>query len=134
MPYRPNSARRPARRRDTRQRFDRLVEEALAEIPARFAPYLERVAVVVEDWPDEQDLVAMGIPRDETIFGLQRGPTVADPGSLSPPPVIVIYRGPIEEACETDAEIRREVRTTVLHEVGHYLGMSEADLDRLGLA
>ncbi len=134
MPYRPQSNRRLARRRDTRQRFDRLVEAALAEIPERFRPYLERVAIVVEDWPDEQDLAEMGIPPDDTIFGLHRGPPVGYYDGMTAPSVITIYRGPIEEACETDAEIRREVRTTVLHEIGHFFGMNEDDLARLGLA
>ncbi len=134
MPYRPPRNRRLGHRRDARQRFDRLVEEALAEIPERFRPYLERVAIVVEDWPDEQDLAAMGIPPDDTIFGLHRGPPVGYSDGMTAPSIIAIYRGPIEEACETDAEIRREVRTTVLHEVGHFFGMSEEDLARLGLA
>ncbi len=135
MPIRPSKLRaRRESRQAARARFDRLVEAALASLPPRFQPYLEGVAILVEDWPDPDDLDALGVPPDETIFGLQRGPTLAEQGLVPFPPTIVIYRGPIEEACETDAEIQREVRTTVLHEVGHYFGMSEADLDRLGLA
>lgn len=126
--------RRMARRRDAQNRFDRLVEEALASIPARFQPYLERVAILVEDWPDERELQEMGIPPDETIYGIHRGPSLVYQDTLNAPPVIVIYRGPIEEDFESEADIRREVRTTVLHEIGHFFGFNEADLERLGLA
>lgn len=124
----------PGRRPNPRARFDRLVEEALASVPDRFQPYLQKVAILVEDWPDPRELDALGIPPDDTIYGLYRGPSVAERGHSPLPPVIVIYRGPLLEDYETDADIRREVRITVLHEIGHYLGFDEDDLTRLGLA
>ena len=134
MKYRRSLPRRAARRVATRDHFDRLVAETLASLPDAFQPYLERVAITVEDWPDPRELDEMGIPPDETLYGLQRGPALGYDGSLMAPPVIVVYRGPILEDYTADADIRREVRTTVLHEIGHFFGLTEADLDRLGLA
>ncbi len=134
MKHRRSLPRRAARRVATRDHFDRLVEETLASLPAAFRPYLERVAITVEDWPDARELDEMGVPPDETLYGLQRGPAVGYDGSLMAPPVIVVYRGPILADYTADADIRREVRTTVLHELGHFFGLNEADLDRLGLA
>lgn len=126
--------RRAARRVAARDHFDRLVEETLASLPASLQPYLERVAITVEDWPDPTELDEMDIPPDETLYGLQRGPALGYDGSLMAPPVIVVYRGPILADFTTDADIQREVRVTVLHEIGHFFGLTEADLERLGMA
>ncbi len=130
----PRAIGRPPRRRHTRiDRFERLVAEAIDSLPAQFHPYLEKVAIVIEDWPSEDDLAAPGMGPDETLFGLHRGPPLGAYDNMLTPPMIIIYRGPILEECETEDEVRREVRTTVLHEVGHFFGMSEDDMTRYGL-
>ena len=125
--------RRPRRRHSRIDRFERLVAEAIDSLPAQFLPYLEKVAIVVEDWPSEENLAELGMGPDETLFGLHRGPPLGSYDNMLTPPMIIIYRGPILEECETEEEVRREVRTTVLHEVGHFFGMSEDDMTRLGL-
>ncbi|MFN8482670.1 MAG: metallopeptidase family protein [Anaerolineae bacterium] len=130
----PRAAGRRPRRRHTRiDRFERLVAEVIDSLPPQFLPYLEKVAIIIEDWPDEEELADLGIGPEETLFGLHRGPPLGAYDNMAPPPMVVIYRGPIQEECETEAEVRREVRTTVLHEVGHFFGLSEDDLTRLGL-
>ncbi|MDP3062820.1 MAG: metallopeptidase family protein [Chloroflexota bacterium] len=118
-----------------RERFERLVRRALHRLPPAIQKAMENVAIVVEDWPDEQTVAEMGLESPHDLFGLYYGVPLAERGvggGSWEPDRIVLYQRPIESACATDEEVVREVRTTVLHEVGHYLGMSEADLDRLG--
>lgn len=104
-----------------RERFEKLVEEALKDIPSGFKNLLRNVAVIVEDDP----------PRGQNLLGLYHGvpfPYRGPEYGNVPPDVIVIYQRPIESICRTDEEIREQVRETVLHEVGHYFGMEEEDL------
>ena len=116
-----------------RERFVKLVEEALDALPARFRKRIRNLAVLVEDRPREQsarkgrrngaeDLVLgvyQGVPAtEESVWGLPAGPNL-----------IVLYQKNIEAVCSGDAEIRREIRQTLLHELGHYFGMSEAELE-----
>ncbi len=114
--------------------FRRLVDEALALIPAEFRPYLDGVPVVLEDWPPGDLLEDLGVPEDETLFGLYSGPALTEGprGSGDLPPRITIYRGPLLEDCEDEADLRQEIATTVLHEVAHHFGISEARLEELG--
>jgi predicted Zn-dependent protease with MMP-like domain len=126
-----------------REKFVKLVEEALDSLPARFRKRIHNVAVLVEDLPPEQrprrgsrnagtagsdeaddaeDLllgVFDGVPTTEqSVFDLPAGPGR-----------IVLYQKNIEAVCSSEEEIRREVRLTVIHELGHYFGMTEAQLE-----
>jgi predicted Zn-dependent protease with MMP-like domain len=114
-----------------RAKFERLVEEALAGLPARFKKHLDNIAVMVEARPSGRTLREMGARPGHTLLGLYhgvplhyRGPSYGN----APPDVIVIYQEPIEEMCRSDEEIRRKVREVVLHEVGHFFGMSDREL------
>jgi len=118
-----------------RERFERLVRRALRRLPPVIQQAMENVAIVVEDWPDEQTVADMGLDSPRDLFGLYYGVPLAERGvggDSWEPDRIVLYQRPIEAACATDEEMVQEVRTTVLHEVGHFLGMSEVDLARLG--
>jgi predicted Zn-dependent protease with MMP-like domain len=115
------------RYRPDRRAFERLVAEALEALPADFRDKLSNVAVVVAERPSSAEGEAVG--RD--LLGLYRGIPYGQRGvgyHLVPPDRITIYREPILAACRTPAEVREEVRKTVLHEIGHYFGLSEADL------
>jgi len=119
----------------TRRQFELLVEGALGSLPAEFLRYLENVEVVVRPRPDPALLDEMGIPADETLFGLYQGtPMTERQSSLEPlmPDQILIFQEPIEEACATRAEIQAEVRRTVVHEVAHFFGIDEERLRDLG--
>ena len=114
-----------------RRRFEELVEEALAQLPARFRALLENVVIIVEDAPAAQRALS---PGDTLLLGLFQGvprpqKTVFDP--LPTPDRIVLYQRNIEAVCRTEEEIREQVRLTVLHELGHYFGLSEAELHHL---
>ena len=127
----------------TRAQFNRLVEEALAALPAKFRARIKNVAIVVEDYPPEH--VARpgpaleppsGTASEEEGEGLLMGEFVGTPATeksvwdtAAGPDRVVLYQKNIEAACETEGEIREEVRLTVLHELGHYFGMTEDQLE-----
>jgi predicted Zn-dependent protease with MMP-like domain len=118
----------------SRKEFERLVERALRKLPRRFRTRLENIAVVVEDWADEETLEEMGIEPPDTLYGLYRGTDLPrrdlQYGGVLPD-VIAIYQGPIQEDCETVEEMEDLVRDTVAHEVGHYFGLDDDRLSEL---
>ena len=112
------------------------VGEALALLPAEFRPHLEGVAIVVEDWATDALLAALGVPEDETLYGLYTGRPLTEgrPESGELPPRITLYQGPLLADCRDEDELRREIATTVLHEIAHHFGIGEARLEELGWA
>jgi predicted Zn-dependent protease with MMP-like domain len=104
--------------------FDALVAEALDGIPDEFARYLENVSVVVEDEPDEEGLYGLyqGIPLSERTHDF----------AAALPDRISIYRGPLVRDFRSRAQIRRQIRFTVVHEIAHFFGLDERRIRRLG--
>ena len=118
----------------TREAFTKLVEEALTEIPRRFRAAMTNVAVIVEDEPPPDVLDEMEIGPDDTLFGLYQGVPLTERGwghGNALPDRISIYQFPIEDACEDDEEIRDCIAETVIHEFGHYFGMSEEEIEEI---
>ncbi len=119
-----------------RARFRQLVANALDSLPPEFLERLENVAVIVEDVPPEQrSRSRLPAPRTPGPRKLLLGLFVGTPAthrsvfSLSEGPArIVLYQDNIERVCRGDDEIRYQVRQTVIHEIGHYFGMSEEQL------
>lgn len=117
----------------SRSNFERLVALALDELPEEFASRLQNLAVVVEEEPTGEDLMELGLDpqadRDE-LFGLYQGTPVIDRDSsyAGLPDRIVIYMGPILRTCRTARQVVREVRNTVIHEIGHHFGLEEEDM------
>jgi predicted Zn-dependent protease with MMP-like domain len=120
--------------RVSRQRFEELVAQAIDGLPEEFAEMLENVAVVVEEEPSDDDLVELGIdptdPERDELFGLYQGVPLADRDSFysSLPDRVAIYRGPLLRCCASRREILREIRDTVIHELGHHFGLDEDDM------
>jgi predicted Zn-dependent protease with MMP-like domain len=113
--------------------FERAVAEALDSIPEEIAALIDNVAVVVEEEPTDEEILDTGLdPETDTLFGLYQGVALPERGAGSYgsalPDRIVIYRQPLLEACESRRELVREIRDTVVHEVGHYFGLDEEDL------
>ena len=118
----------------TRVEFERLVEKALRRLPRSFKDKLANIAVVVEDWPDEETLADLGIEPPDTLYGLYRGVDLTHRDSTYGnvlPDTITIYQGPIEEDCVDEAEMAEEIRETVIHEIGHYFGLDDETMHRL---
>jgi predicted Zn-dependent protease with MMP-like domain len=119
--------------RMARPDFERAVGEAMDGIPEEIAALIENVAVVVEEEPSDEEILDAGLdPETETLFGLYQGVALPERGAGSYgsvlPDRIVIYRLPLLEACRSRRELIREIRDTVVHEVGHYFGLDEEDL------
>ena len=122
-----------------RERFAELVEEALQELPAMFREKLENLAIMIEDEPESQARQRPG-PRAgprRLLLGIFQGIPATQKSIfdiVTAPNRIVLYQKNIEAICRTDAQIRQQVRITVMHELGHYFGMSEEQLRQAGLA
>ncbi len=111
-----------------KERFEKLVAEAMDSLPHAFRERIENVAVMVEAKPPRRRS-SRSSPR--TLLGFYHGVPLKERGSYYgniPPDVIVIFQEPIERISSSDEEVRDNVREVVLHEVGHYFGLSEAEL------
>ena len=118
----------------TRERFTALVEEALRDIPARFRAAMTNVAVIVEDEPSQELLDDLDMEPGDTLFGLYQGTPLTERDSgygNALPDRISIYQLSIEEACEDEEDIRQCVAETVIHEFGHYFGLSEDEIQAI---
>ena len=119
----------------SRQEFRRLVSEAIASLPPQVAERLQNVEVVVEDRPTREELALAGVEPPETLFGLYTGTPLTERGSwygLVLPDKITLYQRSIEEACRTKRQVREQIRTTLMHEIGHHFGLSEDELEEAG--
>jgi len=118
-----------------RSDFERLVLQALEELPDRFRQALQNIDVQVRWRPTPAELRRAGVRRG-TLFGLYLGVPLPQRGqfySMTLPDTIVIYQQPHERYCRSEAEMVEQVRQTVLHEIGHYLGIDEERLQDLGI-
>jgi len=132
--------------RMSRREFVRLVRQAYKDVPPKVKQALANVDISVEEWPDPAEVGPGKFPGDfeegdwevaggnASLFGLYVGVPVTERQGGEPelPDRIVIYRQPILQSCKNMADARKEIRITLLHEVGHYLGMDEEDLHGLG--
>jgi len=118
----------------TRERFTQLVEDALKEIPRRFRKEMRNVAVVVEDEPSPDLLEELEMELGDSLFGLYQGTPLPERSwsfGNNLPDRISIYQRTTEEACETEDDIRDCIAETVIHEFGHYFGMSEEEIEEI---
>ena len=119
----------------TRDQFERLVVEAIALIPKRFRREMKNLAVVVEDDPSAELLAEMEIEPPDTLYGLYHGTPLTERSwghGNALPDQISIYRNPIEEDCDGDEdEVRAQIGETLIHEVGHYFGLSEEEIEKI---
>ena len=118
----------------TRAQFEALVARAMRGLPRKFRDKIKNIAVVVEDWADDETLADMGIEPPDTLYGLYRGvDLIRRDGSYGNvlPDVVTIYQGPIEEDAADEEEMAEIVRETVVHEIGHYFGLDDETMHRI---
>ncbi|HDZ25035.1 MAG TPA: metallopeptidase family protein [Candidatus Aminicenantes bacterium] len=114
-----------------REKFEKLAEEALAQIPRKFKKLISNLAVLVEEKASREIFEKTGSTPLSSILGHYHGVPFKHRGPFYgniPPDVIVIYQKPIESICSTEEEIKKKVREVVFHEIGHYFGLSEKEL------
>ena len=115
-----------------RQAFEKLVADAIRLIPARFRREMENLALVVEDEPEPALLEEMGIEPPDSLYGLYQGVPLperhwAEGNRL--PDRITIFQRPIEQDAEDEEDARDMIAETLIHEVGHYSGLSEEEIE-----
>ena len=113
-----------------REHFVKVVEEALDSLPQEFRSRIKNVAVLVEDEPPNQPSPQAGQQR-RLLLGVFHGvPTTKKSIFDLPigPDHIVLYQKNIEAVCSSEAEVRKQIRLTVIHELGHYFGLDEEQL------
>jgi len=117
---------------DIRKEVARLIDR----LPRQFREQLRNVEFVVEDWPSRELLLAEDLdPEEDIIYGLYQGVPLPERSSLDPPLLpdkITIFAAALLEDFPDPEELREEIRLTVLHEIAHYFGMDEEEIEDLG--
>jgi predicted Zn-dependent protease with MMP-like domain len=112
------------------------VARVIDRLPHQFRKQLRNVEFVVEKRPTAALLVAEGLdPRRDTLFGIYQGVPLPERSTLDPPLLpdkITIFSEPLRESFSDLEELRAQIRLTVLHEIAHYFGMDEEDIEELG--
>ena len=119
----------------SRKEFDRIVMRAIRRIPEEIRDHLDNILVSVQKRPSRELLEELGIPDDETLFGVFQGTPLAERSVTEPPlfpDAIFLFQEPLLAACESIEELEEEIEITVVHELAHFLGFSEEDLVELG--
>jgi predicted Zn-dependent protease with MMP-like domain len=112
------------------------VTRVLDRLPRRFREQLRNVEFVVEERPSVELLRTEGLdPRRDTLFGIYQGVPLPERSALDPPLLpdkITIFSEPLRESFPDLEELRAQIRLTVLHEIAHYFGMDEDQIEELG--
>ena len=118
-----------------RLRFERLVRQAIDDLPSTFLERMDNVDVVVEDLATRDQIVGSGLDEGESLLGLYEGiPLTGRYGyDMVLPDKITLFQTAIENICRTDDEIVAEVRATVIHEVAHHFGIDDDALHEMGV-
>jgi predicted Zn-dependent protease with MMP-like domain len=118
----------------TRTAFEQLVAEAVMLIPLRFRREIANLALVVEDEPSAELLATMEIEPPDSLYGLYEGTPLTERAwahGNSLPDRITIFQRPIEEDCDDEDEVRAVIGETLIHEIGHYFGLSEEEIEEI---
>jgi predicted Zn-dependent protease with MMP-like domain len=112
--------------------FEKLVLQAIADLPLPYTKLMESIAVVVEEEPPQEVLEDLELDSEDDLLGLYQGRSLAAESFFGPggeqPPRISIYRGPILRCCESPEDVMQEVRDTVVHELGHHVGLDDDEM------
>jgi len=118
----------------TRAEFEQHVAEALATIPARFRDAMQNIAIVVEDEPDPEVLEELDAGPDDTLFGLYIGTPLTERQwgqGNDLPDRIILFQESHEREAEDEEDLVVSIAETLIHEIGHYFGLSEDEIERI---
>ncbi len=118
--------------RTSRERFEELVEKAVETLPQEYTKYFSNITIIVEDYPGPEDTSRLG-GRGGLLLGLFSGVPYPHKGGFFDipypmPDKITLFQKNIEKICSSEEELIEEIQKTLVHEVGHYFGLSEKDL------
>lgn len=115
--------------------FDRIVKQAITRIPLKIRRNLDNILISVQPHPSRELLAELGFPPDEQLFGIFLGVPLTE-RNLTDPPLypdsIYIFQEPLEAFCLSREELIEEIEITVVHEIAHYLGFGDDELEALG--
>ncbi|HEY2474830.1 MAG TPA: metallopeptidase family protein [Candidatus Cybelea sp.] len=114
----------------TQDDFEKVVEEALKSLPARFNDLIENVVIAVEEEPTDEDLESTEEDPEDELLGIYRGIALTERSHDDPllPDEIAVFRGPINRVARNRQEAVDEVRDTLIHELGHYFGLCDDEM------
>ena len=118
----------------TRAEFEQYVREAVSTIPRRFRDAVANLAIVIEDEPSADLLREMEIEPPDSLFGLYQGTPLTERAwsyGNTLPDRITLYQGPIEDVSESEDDLIVCIGETLIHELGHYFGLSEEEIEEI---
>src|SRR5206468_3715234 len=119
----------------TLNEFKAIAREAVENLPEVFRECVADIDIRIEPRASDELLDELEVPEDEDIYGIYEGPSLTERNANDPPglpPRITLFYEPLLEDFETKEELIHEIQTTILHEIGHFFGLEEDDLERLG--
>lgn len=112
------------------------VVRVLDKLPRQFRKRLHNLEIVVEERPERELLLSVGLdPRHDTLYGLYQGVPLPQRSAFYPPILpdkITIFSEPLLRDFSDPEDVREQIRTTVLHEIAHYFGFDDDEIDKLG--
>ena len=117
-----------------REAFEQLVADALAGLPGRFRKAMSNIVIIVEDEPSHAVLREMDIEPPDTLFGLYQGTPLTErqwAHGNTLPDRILLFQGPHEREAEDDDDLVASITETLIHEIGHYFGLSEEEIEEI---
>lgn len=123
--------------RTGRENFENLAEKALETLPEEYKKYFTNITIIVEDYPNEENEGRLS-PKKELLLGLFSGVPYPDKKSFFAVPYplpdkIILFQKNIETICSNENELVEQIQQTLIHEIGHYFGLSERDLRKHGV-
>lgn len=118
------------------EKFEAVIHATLSELPEELRGALGTVQIVVQERPSEEQLASVGLGPCEDLFGLFDGLSLKEAplgADRSFPDRVILFREPLVRHFPRRGELEREIRTTLIHELGHYFGFNEDELHERGL-
>lgn len=119
----------------SQEEFDRIVKRSIRRIPHEIREHLDNILISIQKHPSRKLIKELGLPPDETLLGFYQGVSLRERSPMYPPlypDTIFLFQEPLEESCNTLNELEKQIEITVVHEIAHFLGMSEERLVELG--
>lgn len=117
----------------SRSKLEEVAADALDRMPDHLLGLIDNLVIQIEERPDHETMAELGLdPQRDQLFGLYTGVPLDERGGgygCALPDVVLLYRQPLLEACSTRSELLREIQLTLLHEIGHHLGLSDQEME-----